>query len=189
MVSLDKMVKVFDRFLQQCSSPTSKLWLMYLEMMDIVRRYIYTERSGDWALHLATVEEMLPYLVSAGHTKYTACVPQYIIAMNSLPASVALEFQMRNFTVRRKEGKFNGVWTDMALEQTFNKDAKTKLFSGITKNKAAVAKYLKVLPVITAISEETLQMAHMTRSVQSEDSTALKKWDTLHKLHQCWKKR
>ena len=65
---------------------------MYLKMMDIVRRYIYAERSGDWALHLATVEEMLPYLVSAGHTKYTACVPQYITAMKSLPASVELEF-------------------------------------------------------------------------------------------------
>ena len=182
MVSLDKVMQVFDRFLQQCTSPTSKLWLMYLEMMDIVRRYICIERSGDWALHLATVEEMLPYLVSAGHTKYTACVPQYITAMKSLPASVELEFQMGNFAVRRKEGKLNGVWTDMALEQTFNKDAKTKLFSGITKNKAAVAKYLKALPVITAISEETLKMAHMTGSVQSEDSTALKKWDTLHKL-------
>ena len=39
MVSLDKVMKVFNRFLQQCTSPTSKLWLMYMEMMDIVRRY------------------------------------------------------------------------------------------------------------------------------------------------------
>ena len=107
---------------------------MYLETMDIVRRYIYAERSGNWTLHLATVEEMLPYLVSAGHTKYTGCVPQYITAMKSLPASVELEFQMENFTPWRREGKFNGVWADMALEQTFNKDARTKLFSGITKN-------------------------------------------------------
>ena len=37
---------------------------------------------------VATVEEMLPYLVAAGHMKYTACVPQYITAMKSLPASV-----------------------------------------------------------------------------------------------------
>ena len=66
MVSLDKVMKVFDRFLQQCTSPTSKLWLMYLEMMDIVRRYIYAERSGDWALYLATVEEMLRTLSRLG---------------------------------------------------------------------------------------------------------------------------
>ena len=77
---------------------------MYLEMMDTVRRYIYAERSGDWASHLATVEEMLPYLVSAGHTKYTACVPQYIIAMNSLPASVALEFQMGTLLYEERKG-------------------------------------------------------------------------------------
>ena len=184
MVSLDKVMKVFDRFLQQCTSPTSKLWLMYLETMDIVRRYIYAERSGNWTLHLATVEEMLPYLVSAGHTKYTACVPQYITAMKSLPASVELEFQMGNFTVRRREGKFNGVWADMALEQTFNKDARTKLFSGITKNKPDVAKYLKALLVITAISEETLKMAHMTRSVDSEDSPGRKDDQPISREHE-----
>ena len=80
------------------------------------------------ALHLATVDEMLPYLVSAGHTKYTACVPQYMIAMNSLPVSVALGFQMGNFTVQRKEAKFNGVWTDIGLEQTYNKDGKKSCF-------------------------------------------------------------
>ena len=76
---------------------------------------------------------------------------------------------------------FGQTWPYI-LEQTFNKDAKTKLFSGITKNKAAVTKYLKALPVVTAISEGTLKMAHMTESVDSEDSTALEKWDTLHKL-------
>jgi hypothetical protein len=60
-----------------------KLWLMYLEMMGISGRYIYAEWSAYWALHIKTVQEMLPYLVSAGHGKCTACIPQYVAVMKS----------------------------------------------------------------------------------------------------------
>ena len=157
---------------------------MYLEMVGIAKRYIYAERAGNWSLHLATVEEMLPYLVSAGHTKYTACLPQYVNTMRHLPPSVQDEFERGNFAVHQKEGKFNGVWTDLALEQTYNKDAKTKLFAGITKNQGAIAKYLKALPVITAVSEETLRMAHLQEDYQLNESVAVASRDreTLQKL-------
>ena len=89
---------------------------------------------------------------------------------------------MGNFTVRRKEGKFNGVWADMAQKTDAQQRCQDKAVFWHNKKQAAVAKYLKALLVITAISKETLKMAHMTGSVDSEDITALKKWDTLHKL-------
>jgi hypothetical protein len=88
--------------------------------------------------------------------------------MNSLPECVKTVFEKGGLAVRRKEGKLNGVWTGMVLEQTFYKDNKTKLFS--EKNEAVIAKYLKALPVISAISEETLWMAHMTSNALSDDS-------------------
>jgi hypothetical protein len=103
--------------------------------------------------------------------------------MKNLPSSVQEEFDKGNVVVQCKEGKFNGVWTDHALEQ-HNKDAKPKLFAGITTNKSALAKYLKALPRITAISEETLRMAHMTDDSQSSDSNTAASNDreTLKKL-------
>jgi hypothetical protein len=61
-------------------------------------------------------------------------------------------------------------------------DTKTKLFSGLTKNEDAIAKYLKALPVISAISEEILLMAHMTSNVLSDDCLASKDGETLRKL-------
>jgi hypothetical protein len=84
--SLQNVMKIFDMFLQQCKSPNSKLWLMYVEMIGIVKRYIYAERAGIWSLHLATVEEMLPYLVSAGHSKYTACLPAPVYQCHEKPS-------------------------------------------------------------------------------------------------------
>ena len=52
------------------TSRTSRLWLQYMEMMDILRRFIKGERTGNWNLHLHSMEEMLPYLAASGHSLY-----------------------------------------------------------------------------------------------------------------------
>ena len=72
-------------FYEACTSPTTKLWLMYMDMVMILRRFIHAERAGLWEEHLAEVEKMLPYLVAAGHYKYVSCLPYYLEAMRSLP--------------------------------------------------------------------------------------------------------
>ena len=50
----------------------------------------------------------------------------------------------------------------MALEQTYNKEAKTQLFNGITQKQAAREKFLRALPALTAISEQTKAMVHVS---------------------------
>ena len=52
------------------SSRTATLWLQYMDMVDILRKYIQAERTGNWELHLQAVSEMLPYLAASGHNKY-----------------------------------------------------------------------------------------------------------------------
>ena len=47
--SLEKVLKIYDKFLEQCTSPNCKLWLMYLEMIDFVKKYIYAERASTWS--------------------------------------------------------------------------------------------------------------------------------------------
>ncbi|KAJ8366699.1 hypothetical protein AAFF_G00345190 [Aldrovandia affinis] len=127
--------------------------------------------------HLVEVEKMLPYLVAAGHYKYVSCLLHYLEAMRSLPTlalNIHREFKDGKFTVRQTEGHFNGVWTDMALEKTYNCDAKTKLFTGISQQPAAIEKYLRALPVLTAVSEQTKAMAHldMDDTKHHEDSNS-----------------
>ena len=47
----------------------------------------------------------------------------------------------------------------MALKQTYN-----HLFKGLTQNTAAMDKYLKALPTLSAISEQVKNMAHIADS-------------------------
>ena len=44
------------------SSRTTTLWLQYMEMVAILHMFIRAERTGNWALHLPAVSEMLPCL-------------------------------------------------------------------------------------------------------------------------------
>ena len=69
--------------------------------------------------------------------------------------------QYGHIAVRQTEAQFNGVWRDMTLEKTYNRDAKTKSFTGISQQPAAMDKYVRVLPVMTAESEQTKAMAHL----------------------------
>ena len=77
----------------------------------------------EWGLadcHLTEVQKMLPYIVSAGHTKYAICLPIYLSEMKALHEihpDVFESFRQGQFTVHRSKGNFNGIWTDLALEQ------------------------------------------------------------------------
>ena len=50
----------------------------------------------------------------------------------------------------------------MALEQTYNKEAKTQLFKGIIQKQSARKKYQWALSVLTAVSEQTRAMVHVS---------------------------
>ena len=40
-------------------SRTAKLWLQYMDYVEIMRQYIRAARTGDWNLHLFTLQKML----------------------------------------------------------------------------------------------------------------------------------
>ena len=56
-------------FEKKCTAPTTQLWLMYMNMVMILKRCIHAERAGLWEEHLAEVDNMLLYLVAADRCK------------------------------------------------------------------------------------------------------------------------
>ena len=49
----------------------------------------------------------------------------------------------------------------MELENTYNRDAKTKLSTSISHQPAIMVKYRRALPVLTSESEQTKAMTHL----------------------------
>ena len=56
--------------------------------------------------------------------------------------------------MHRSPGTFNGIWTYLTFEQTFNKDGQTTLLDGIAQKHTATEKYIKSVPFLTKVSEK-----------------------------------
>ena len=174
-ISLTLLRDKLDEF-EESLVPTARFWSMYIDMTQILRRYIQAERSGNWDNHLIEVQNMIPYMVSAGHRNYAVCLPLYLTDMRGLAESapdVHTEFINGNFCVHRTTGTFNGIWVDLAHEQTYNRDGKTSLSKGTSQNPAAREKYLKTAPFLNAVSQQIEDMLHTPGSVSSHHRESL----------------
>ena len=51
----------------QCQPKTSFLWLQYMKCIEIFIRFLETERTSNWKLHLNEAHEMIPFFFASGH--------------------------------------------------------------------------------------------------------------------------
>ena len=51
-------------------SRTAKLWLQYMEMVELLQKFIKAERTGNWPMKLETTRDMCEFLAAAGRNSY-----------------------------------------------------------------------------------------------------------------------
>ena len=57
--------------LQECYlSKTAKLWIQYLEYIDLLKLFIRAERTGNWTLYLSALSKMINLFAATGHLNY-----------------------------------------------------------------------------------------------------------------------
>ena len=89
-----------------CGSRTAALWLQYMHMIDIMRKSIKAERTGNFKMHLESVKDMLPFLAAAGHNHYTKSSWLYLQQMLDLKDThpdVFHNFSTGRYAVRRTD--------------------------------------------------------------------------------------
>ncbi|WAR15643.1 LOW QUALITY PROTEIN: hypothetical protein MAR_005748 [Mya arenaria] len=76
LLSVKELLRNKTDFLKS-SSRTAALCLQYMDMVDILRKFLRTERTGNWALHIAAISEMLLFIAASGHnllgSMYSKC--------------------------------------------------------------------------------------------------------------------
>ena len=85
---------------------TAKLWIKYMEIINIMQNFIRSERTGDSLLHFQTMTERLPYLVTYGHILYTKSLKIYLQWMTNLPEIHSLfymQFNQELHVIRRSD--------------------------------------------------------------------------------------
>ena len=101
-------------------SRTGKLWLVFMHQVDLLKKFIKAERTGNWKLHLSTLQEMMPYFAATGHNLYTKTVSVYLSQMQSLETDhpdVFKHFQDGHHVLRRSDKCWAGLSTDLIIEQ------------------------------------------------------------------------
>ena len=139
---------------------TAMLWITKLERVMTLLRFIRAERTGDWALHIKTVREMLPMFHAAGHTAYAKSAQLYLQQMERLESVLPptdFEKYTNNgyFTVRRTNRFWAGIWTNMTIEQVVMKNLKGR--HGVTRGRgitdSTLAYFTSALPACVSIME------------------------------------
>ena len=79
-VELHALQMKLDMFTETLQSKylTAKLWLEYMEIVNIMRAFIRSKRTCYWSLRLRTQQDMLPYLAASGHNLYTKFLYVYL---------------------------------------------------------------------------------------------------------------
>ena len=118
-------------------SHTSKLWLLYMTYVDVIKLFISAERTGSWEDHLVAATQMLNLFAATGHHNYAKSTRLYLQIMQDLPQSHPwLHEQFVRFgyhTVRRSDRFWAGIWTDLAIEQILMRSVKSR--GGLTRGR------------------------------------------------------
>ena len=119
-------------------------WITFITVMyPILRDLIRTDRSGKWELHVSAFRRALNLFFAFNRINYARWGSIYyedcLLLPTQLPA-VYEDFMKGNFNVTHGSRHFSSVAMDQALEQMYNKPAKSHGgIIGITRRKKAVA--------------------------------------------------
>ena len=139
---LEELRVKYEEFNERSSNKTSAYWRLYIELVSLLLCFIRSTREGDWNLRLACVRDVLPWMFAYDRTNYSRYLPVYWCDMMSLkdrhPAAHEA-FQAGDFVVQRSGNAFSQVAVDQTIEQTINRDTKSKGgIIGFSLNKGAV---------------------------------------------------
>jgi len=125
---LNQQLEQLKRVLQnQCR--TARLWILYIDLVDVLRKFLTGERSGNWLLHLDALRDMLPLFSVTGHANYARSARIYLQQMQLLPQThpwLHDEFMQGNHVIRRSQRFWAGLSPDLCIEQTLMRAGKSQ---------------------------------------------------------------
>ena len=126
---MEECVVNYKAFLAE-KSRTAKLWLKYIEYVEVLKLFIQAERTGNWNLHLIAVEQMLNLFAATAHINYSRSFRLYLQLMWELPTDhpwLYHCFTEQGFhTVRRSSRYWAGLWTDLIIKQVMMRSIKSR---------------------------------------------------------------
>ncbi len=160
-----QLLKAYEEFVQKSSTnQTFTFWSTYIEMVENLLLFIRATREGNWTLHSSTVQSMLPWFFACDKVNYARYLTAYWVEMSNLEDTHLTAHQQLlsgDFVAQRNQQHgFAGTACDQVIEQTANRDSKTKEgISGFSLNKGAVHRWTLTQHERAAITHQCKTMA------------------------------
>ena len=123
----NKLFTELDRVKE--NGPTAALWVQYVNMVSLMKKFIVAERCGDWNGHLLCAQQMIPFFHASGHFQYAKCAHLYVQDMLDLTTNhpdVLEQFVEKGyFAINRSGSPGAGCWSDLVIEQTLMRSLKS----------------------------------------------------------------
>lgn len=133
-------------------------------MVSVLRTLIRSARIGSWPLYLQSLCDMQVYLAAAGHNNYTKSLALFIPKMLDLERThpdVHSAFMKGLFPVRRADGAWLGIFTDLFIEQVLMAGIKSTggLTHGRGFNESTRLLFLLSRPICADVSHSIFEIA------------------------------
>ena len=133
-VTLSPVTQILERSERNSRnrSDTYVFWDNYLEMVQLLLEYVASERVGDMKSHVNAFADMLSYDFACNHLNTPVgnlCISQKCISSwkhTQMSLQNSLTGSTRSVGRSTQESRyFSSVWSDMAIEQSINRDCGT----------------------------------------------------------------
>ena len=145
---LNEFLERFELFVKNgCSkSDQFKFWNIFLEdIVSVLINLNRLHREEDWELHVACVRKAVPLFFAFNRSNYRRWAPIYLEDCLALPRKfpkIYESFRNGGFVVTQTSRKGSKLPMDQALEQLYNKPAKSSSgVIGFSRRKEAVCKW------------------------------------------------
>ena len=96
--------------------PTGKLWVQYMGMVDLLKTFLRSQRTGDIQLYLRCLQDMHPYLAASGHNHHVKSEQihlQDMLELKETNPDVYNRFSSSLFVIRRSDRFWAGLSSDL----------------------------------------------------------------------------
>lgn len=152
---------------------SARLWIMYMDMIQILRTFITASRSGNWRLYLQALPQMLPFLASSGHNNYVKSLVIYVDKMEKLEEthpSVYNRFMQGLFVLRRSDSYWSGIYSDLYIEQVLMGSVKS--VGGLTRgrgfNESTSLVWLLSMPACGEVQQAVQEITSLSNNYSEE---------------------
>ena len=107
-----------------------QFWLSYIHLVELTLNLIYATRVGDWELYLSCIKEVLPWTFAYDPLNYAKYLLPFLNdmhdAIKTTKPTVYTAFLGGQFSVQMGSNPFGKNEADKTIENTINRDCKTK---------------------------------------------------------------